>query len=569
MLPVRLITSPMEVLSAVSDGSARNEAFLKGVPALLVASLGTIAVLVMTLGGQESLVDYYASQLQKTENQRKIIQSELRQSLVNQSAAVSGADAANIQKLRDEDPRSKEIAELNDEEEIYLNKLIKLRPDQREYKYRLASQAYAKNDIRRCFEIMKQIAPLDAPGYPDAHLRLAKLYESAPTNSRIQRISNLDTALTHIDHCLTNDLNNLDALKIKANLLNLKGSRVEARQTFKKVFDSDPRYFIPLIQLQSSPDDQKATLLSAASAFSQQLSSSEVQKDPKQWVAAWEGYFESMRRLGEFSEVEVRLLKELDRYKDSVENITRLPFLNRYLAQIYVSWCFADVGSPLQKELIAVTESQQLKMLDYLTKAYSHDENERTVLQCIARLAFSQYQSVGQKARQIYDPETQANLPPEVLNQLGLEALRDRDYKRAQQYYERARALSPNSPAMLNNLAYAYLKGEDEGDFSQSELLRKQKSNAERAHDLVAQAIRLLPSSEINSPVMSKYRHTLGTALMQLKNYAAAVAEFEKALAYRPDNVELLKSLVVCYDNFNLDSTPYRNKLERLTSNQK
>ena len=74
--------------------------------------------------------------------------------------------------------------------------------------------------------------------------------------------------------------------------------------------------------------------------------------------------------------------------------------------------------------------------------------------------------------------------------------------------------------------------------------------------------MRLIPKDKLSSPSMSMYRHTLGTALMQLKNYPAAAAEFELALAIRPENVDLLKSVIACYDNFNLDSTPYRNKLD-------
>lgn len=568
MLPARLIASPMDVISAFSDGSARNEALVKGLPAVVIASAGTLAVMAMSLGGQESLVDYYSAELQKTDNQRKILQAELQQTVASENVLSSGGDNANLNKLREEDPRSEEIEALNKQSNIYLNKLIKLQPDQREYKFRLAARAYADGDIRRCFEMMKQIAPLDAPGHPPAHLRLAKLYESSPTNSKIQRIANLDTALTHVEHCLTNDLKNLEALKIKARLLSLKGSRVDARNTFKKVFDADPRYFLPLIQLQDSPDDRKSTLLVAASAFSQQLSSSEVQKDSARWVAAWEGYVEAMRQLNEFPELEQRLLREIDRYKESTDNLARLPFLKRYLAQMYVMWSVSEVGNPLLKDLLAFSEADQLKMLDYYSKAYSYNENDKRVLQSISRLTFSTFESVSVKARQIYDPESESNLPSEVLNQLGLQALKAKDYKRAQRYYEQARSLSPNSPAILNNLAYAYLKGEDEGNVSQNEYLRKRKSNAERAHDLVAQAMRLLPASQRKSPNMSMYRHTLGTALMQLKNYAAAVAEFEQALAIRPQNVELLKSLIVCYDNFNLDSTPYRNKMQSLISRQ-
>jgi tetratricopeptide (TPR) repeat protein len=558
----------MEILSAFSDGSPRSEALFKGLPAIVIATAGTLAVLMVSLGGQESLVDYYTAELQKTDNQRKILQADLQRSVISKNALATNGDKASLRKLKEEDPRSQEIAELNEQAGIYLNKLIKLQPQQREHKYRLANIAQESGDVRRYYEMLKQVAPLNAPGHPPAHLRLAVLFESAPTNSTIQRIANLDTALTHIEHCLTNDLNNLEALKIKARLLSLKGSKVEARETFEKVFAADPKYFLPLIQLQETEADRKTTLLAATSSFSQQLSSTEARKDSARWVSAWEGYFGSMVRLGQFAELEQRLLSEIDQYKSNTENLARLPFLRKNLADMYVWQSMREVGNPLATELLTFSEQDQLRMLDFYAKAYSYNENESTVLQSISRLGFSTFESVSEKAKQIYDPRSQRNLPSEVLNQLGQQALLDRDYKNAQRYYEQARSLSPNSPVVLNNLAYAYLKGEDEGNTSQNELLRKRKSNAERAHDLVSQAMRMLPPSQQNSRNMSRYRHTLGTALMQLKNYAAAVAELEKALAIRPDNVQLLESLIVCYDNFNLDSSPYRNKLQKVLADQ-
>lgn len=571
MLPIRLITSPLEVFSALSDGSERSDALVKGLPAAVaIAIAGVLAMFFMSGGGQESLVESYSSELQKTDNQRKILQAELQQSISSQKALAenSSSDPGSTE-IGEDDPRRAEIEKLNEQTNIYLRKLIKIQPDQREYKYRLALRALAEGDVRRCFSMMKQISPLDTPGYPPAHLQLALLYENSPAKTALQRISNIDTALVHVEHCLTNDINNLDALKIKARLLSLKGSRKDARATFKRVFDADPKYFRPLIELQENEAERQSTLVTASSAFSQQLTSSEVQKDSARWVEAWRGYAQTMTMLQEFTTLELRLLRELERYKDSSDNLARMPFLKQYLAQLYISWTVAENGDPLRKDLLAFSEKTQASMLEYYAKAFSYNENDRTVLQSISRLAFSPYKSVKEQARQIYDPEVQTNLPPEVLNQMGLQALKDKDYKTAQRHYERARALAPENPAILNNLAYAYLKGEDEGNFTQSELLRKKKSNAERAHDLVAQAMRLLPSSQRNSPNMSMYRHTLGTALMQLKNYAAAAAEFEQALAIRPENVDLLKSVIVCYDNFNLDSTPYRDKLDRVLAKKR
>ena len=568
MLPVTLIKSPMELFSAFSDGSVRSEAFVKGLPAVLVAVGITLAVLLTSLGGQQSLIEFYSSELQKADNESKILQNELQQEIISENALSENSEGTNQVGAKDSDPRKVELDELSEKKDIYLKKLIKIQPDQREYRYRLALKALADGDVRRCFEIMKQISPLDTPGYPQAHLQLALFYENASAQSPIERVGNIDFALTHIEHCLTNDINNLDALKIKARLLILKGSTEDARITFKKVFEADPKYFRPLLQLQKEEAERKATLLTASSAFSTQLASSEVQKDSARWVAAWQGYAQSMSMLKEFEALELRLLREMDRYKDGSDNLARQPFLKQYLAQLYISWTLSENGDPLRGELAELPEADELAMLDFYAKAFTYNENDRTVLQSVARLAFSKYDSVSKKARKIYDPEKQTNLPPEVLNQMGLHALKSKNYELAQQHYERARSLAPDNPAILNNLAYSYLKGEDGPYSTQDDFIKKQKSNAERAHDLVAQAMRLIPPEQLSSPNMSMYRHTLGTALMQLKNYAAAAAEFEKALAIRPESVDVLKSVIVCYDNFNLDSTPYRNRLDEIMANQ-
>ena len=89
-------------------------------------------------------------------------------------------------------------------------------------------------------------------------------------------------------------------------------------------------------------------------------------------------------------------------------------------------------------------------------------------------------------------------------------------------------------------------------------------SNASRAHRLVEQAIRLLPNRLKNSSQMSMYRHTMGTALMQLGNYPGAAAQFELALIARPTEEELIESVIDCYKRYNLDVGPYQRKLEEV-----
>jgi len=63
---------------------------------------------------------------------------------------------------------------------------------------------------------------------------------------------------------------------------------------------------------------------------------------------------------------------------------------------------------------------------------------------------------------------------------------------------------------------------------------------------------------------MSMYRHTMGTALMQLGNYPGAAAQFELALLARPSEEELIQSVIDCYEQYDLDPSPYQRRLEKV-----
>ena len=228
---------------------------------------------------------------------------------------------------------------------------------------------------------------------------------------------------------------------------------------------------------------------------------------------------------------------------------------------MYINWAVADVGNPLTVTALPFTEEQQAKLLGFFSQAYSYNEKNSTVLQTLAKLGNSSYPPIAAGARQIYDPSVSQDLPPGVLNQLALEALAKERYEEAQQYYERANTLSPNSPSILNNLAYAYLKEHSEDNPLSEE---ERTSNASRGHRLIEQAIRLLPNNLRNSEEMSRYRHTMGTALMQLGNYPGAAAQFERALLTRPNEENLLVSVIECYQKYQLDAGPYQRRLDEV-----
>jgi tetratricopeptide (TPR) repeat protein len=557
----------IDLLGIIWDGSGRSNNLVLGLPSVIIGTVGFCAVFFMQWGGTGAMIKKYSDRVQTNVNREELLEVDLRQSLISQLALADGGatDAAKVQKLRAEDPRTTEINALSDESIIYLNKLITLEPENKNHLYQLAVRFFKRGDQaskNRAIAILQQIAPLDQPGLPAAHLQLAQRLERLPANSAMEKRANIDTALEHIKQCLTRDSKNFEALKVKARLLRYKGSNKESREVFEQLFEENPVYFTPLLKLGIS-DAQKATVLdSAANRYLADLRKKDVRKDTIKWVRTWEGVASVLLKKKDFPKLKELLEKDLQQYSQGDETAGRVPFLKQHLCRAYLGWAIHEVGNPLTTIGLPFDESEQRRLLEFYTKAYSYNEKNQFLLQNLAKLGGSSFPAIVKAATEIYDPSASNNLPPGVLNQIALEALNKGNYREAQQYYERAKSISPNNPGILNNLAYAYLKadGDKENPLTEDERI----SNASRAHRLVEQAIRLLPNGLNNSSQMSMYRHTMGTALMQLGNYPGAAAQFELALRARPTEEELLESVIDCYERYKLDVGPYQRQLDEV-----
>ena len=363
-------------------------------------------------------------------------------------------------------------------------------------------------------------------------MQLAQRLERLPVTSAIEKRVNIDKALEHIKQCLTRDAKNLDALKVKARLLRYRGSNTESREVFEQLFEENPVYVTPLLQLGVSEAKRATILDSAANRYLADLRKKDIRKDTIKWVGTWEGVVKVLIQKKDFVRLKELLEKDLKQYSQADETAGRVPFLKQNLCRVYLAWANAEIGNPFSAIDLTYDEREQRRLLEFYSKAYSYNEKNQFLLQALAKLGASKFPAIVEAATEIYDPATSNNLPPGGLNQIALEALNRGDFREAQQYYERAKSINPNNPSILNNLAFAYLKaeGDEENPLTEDEKI----SNASRAHRLVEQAIRLLPNGLKNSSQMSMYRHTMGTALMQLGNYPGAAAQFEMALTARP-----------------------------------
>ena len=561
-----IFAAPGEILGIIWDGSGRSNSLVLGLPAVIIGVVGFCSVVLMQWGGTTAMVDNYAKRVESINNQQKRLDTELRQTLISKmSVEGGGVDSQKLQQLRAEDPKTQEIKDLGEQSLVYLKKLLDLEPDVKEHRYQLAIRYFGLGDVKQAQQLLKQIAPQDRPGHPEAHLQLARYYSKLPVRSALERLHNVDIALQHAGHCLTLDTNDLEALKLKARLLRIKGSKRESKESFERLFEDNPIYYQALLELNPTDAERAAILSNATSRYMTQLRKPEVRENTIEWVRTWEGLFSTMTQKKDFVKLRELLENDLKLYSRTDATASRVPFLKQYLCRAYLAWAISDVGDPLKTLQLNFTLPEQQTLLEYFTKAYSYNEKDRLVLQNIAKLGGSKFPEIAEAAKQLYDPATATNLSPGVLNQIALEALSAGRYSEAQEYYERAKTLNPNNPGILNNLAYAYLKEQaDNPNMPEDEKI----SNASRAHRLVEEAIRKLPEKVKKSTQASMYRHTMGTALMQLGNYPGAAAQFEMALSVRPGEVELLKSVIECYELYDLDSSAYQRKLKEVLSNQ-
>jgi len=223
---------------------------------------------------------------------------------------------------------------------------------------------------------------------------------------------------------------------------------------------------------------------------------------------------------------------------------SRRVFLKKLLAGVYLNWA----GSISSGE--NVTTADKLECLRLATAAYRLNQNDPNVLTLIARLATDEDPEVSGPAKEVYNPYKHFAAPSLVLNQLGSAAMQQGDFDGAVKFFELARKKDPNNPMILNNLSYSWLRNNDQ--------------DANRALQLVDQGLRLISGNAQWAQFRPNFLDTRGTALVKLGRYEEAIAAFEKALASQPEDIELLKQLIECYENTGLDTSVLIGRIDRL-----
>lgn len=545
--PLDLILGPKHFIEDMWLESGRSRALLLGFPAFVVSLIGAL-VIGMAQFAKSDMEAGYVAVLERVVEEKERLEIQLQdEGHLAQIASVDDTD-------EDADPRTLALAELRDEESIYLQKLISMNREEPAYRFRLA-MSKLRTDPAHGISILKNLAPKDEAGYADAHKYLAKYYASLRPSTQAEAVANGDLALTHADFSLKRDKSDNVSKAIKAQLLMKQDRLKEANQLFSELFEVEPQFYRQLLQINERlerTDLNQSIVERALISYNERLSRGDL--GDRKWVATWLQMIDCYRELGDFERAAELLEGEIstltnavssDQPKKSAEKDgSRRVFLRKLLSGVYLSWA-GSVASVKN-----ATTDDKLNSLRLATQAYRLNQNDSNVLRMIARLATDSNEDVSNAAKAIYDPYEHFAAPSLVLNELGSAAMQGGDFDGAVKFFELARKKDPNNPMILNNLSYSWLRNNDQ--------------DANRALQLVNQGLRLIAGNSQWAKFRSNFLDTKGTALVKLERYEEAIASFENALTTRPNDVSLLEQLVECYQNAGLDTEVLINRIKRV-----
>ena len=422
-------------------------------------------------------------------------------------------------------PARKEFVAALEIEQENLKRLIATNPEKLEYQFRLAKSLLLQDQREQADAILRKIAPVDKPGFAEAHLHVGRELLNQPGVTAIELRENEDLSLVHLDHCLSLEPENKEANTVKAGLLLKNGNLVEAYRIYESLFVEAPEFYKQLTSINKRQDQaEKNPSIFAIAAKKLRQQTKDNADDISAWVAGWQHYLNCLIQLQDFKTAESELTNEIKQQQTELAN---RKFIEKLLARVYTNWAMSEGG----REGDQTQQSEQLRLL---SKSMEYDNRDAETLRWLAFLGTSPHEEISTQAIKIYDAKNDPNAPGVVCSEIGAFALAKKDHIGAIEYFEKARQKAPRDPAVLNNLAFAYLQAK--------------KTNPERALLLVDQALSFITADgdQQQAQYQSNFLHTRDMALQQLGRNADAKIGF--VMQDRPDKEKILRALLAIYE---------------------
>lgn len=389
---------------------------------------------------------------------------------------------------------------------LYYKKLHQLGAMNELAEYQAATNMFLAGDDEAAFTAMKKLAPEGEPGFPPAHVWVARWYFDGRT--KLGQEEAVELGEKHLAYALERDPDNPDARALRALRRSAAGDYETAIAELRRI----------------------------------------VQEVPQQGVALAQLYAQH----GRWEQAKLEVERVLESYQQKMDNGSDLT------PQDYVIWSFADSILGNQDAAVATlalgyenhTSNRELRdqyyekllahattnyrsrhgepqsILDNLVKAWKIKPDDETPMILLGKMSKGNDQ-FAQAARKTATDLLNSDRPPaDLYRVMGTYHAGEENYSEAIRFLKKAVEHDPRDSYSLNNLAHC---------------LMTQNSAYEDALKMVNRALEIEPDQAL-------YRETRGQLLMKLGRYQDAVQELNFALNGLGETPELHSALANCYE---------------------
>ncbi len=388
-------------------------------------------------------------------------------------------------------------------------RLTLLRSKDPQARYQLALATEQLGQAERAAALMRDLAPLDRPGYGPAHLRLAQYMLARPELS----VEGQREAENHLQQALNDKSIALQAHLLLAQRLLATGREESAEPHMLKAAEAWPELRLTLARFYSSRNRKGEAESQAASAV--EVFKQLAERDDRDRSTAQIHWAEALVLLNKFPQA----LAVLEGGPESGKQSRR-----QARAQVYALWV---------KSLEDGHSNHPEQTFALIQQGLQEDQQNASLLQRI--LDFTKREGKeGDKARRILETLLAEGKSPTILHlMLGIDLWRNGDKAGGRQHLEQAYQASSQAPLIANNLAWMLANG-DPPD--------------------LPRALELIESVLKREPNQLRFRNTRGHILAKLGQWQQAVTDLEASLTALPDKSQCHSTLAEAYDHLGLPS---------------
>jgi Flp pilus assembly protein TadD len=417
--------------------------------------------------------------------------------------------------------------------EMMYRKAIKYRPQENSLKF---ARAFVLDKLDRpndAFMLMQSIAPIERDseektrnGYVDAHLWIAK----ALLIQHVKTENPLPMAESHLRAIISQNPEHIEAHRMLTDLAISVRNGNAAIEHISHIVDTYPDTRIIYARLLDSANRKEEAKKEAGRAFNYYQREipaklADPKKTPK--AADWLNWASSAMILDRFNDA-IKILKDASKHSEEKK------LIRQGLAGVLVRWT---------QRLDEIEEPNIRQQLELLGEALRIAPDNPAVLERVALLIGRDEGSDAVAEEMLKDALVKGTAPAIVHFLLGTRAAaNEQDSEQAETYLKQALLLNPNTPVVLNNLAWVMAS-------------RGTEKELRDGLKLADQAVKL----KKHQP---NFRDTRGQIHIKLGNWRQGIADLEEAQRKMKDNPEIHKSLALAYEKIgNADFATRHRKL--------